>query len=68
MRIESLRRWHWVVLSLVAGGLVGTMRNQSGDGGLEGIGTSINTTTEFERALFDQVKLKDGTTRVYAKR
>src|SRR5580765_7795066 len=51
MSLVSLKRWHWIVISLPIGLLIAYARQQSADGLQERFGESINSQRRFEEML-----------------
>lgn len=51
MSLASLKRWHWIAISLIVGLLVGYARQQSADDLQERFGQSINSQKLFEDLL-----------------
>jgi hypothetical protein len=62
MGIESIKRWQWIVMSLLIGLLVGYVWNSLDDIGAT-TGDQIKDQRTFERALVNEVKKADGTMR-----
>ena len=51
MAIGNIKRWHWMVISLVLGLAMATVRLAFDDGMLQGFGESINDQRRFEEAV-----------------
>ncbi len=58
--MQKLRRWHWMLLSLLIGLGIGFARIQLDDLGLEAFGASINSQAQFERDITTSVRLAGG--------
>jgi uncharacterized membrane-anchored protein YhcB (DUF1043 family) len=50
MRLQSLRHWHWIAISLLLGVAIGALRTQSA-GNLGRFGQTLNSQSRFEQAL-----------------
>ena len=59
MRIAEFKRWQWIAISLVCGLAVGLVRQPLADADLNNYGNSLSQ-VQFERALFQKIKLADG--------
>jgi hypothetical protein len=55
-----MKRWQWVLIALVAGFVIGSVRNMYGDEDLNNLGRSINTQSNFEYALLRPVAFPGG--------
>jgi hypothetical protein len=51
MRIDTLRQWHWILISLVAGFAIGYLREQSAADLAASFGSEINGQARFEQSL-----------------
>lgn len=64
MRVEKLRRWHWMLISIGVGLMIGFVRGHLGLGGIpDNCKESFNGPEAFEPALFSQARVgtsKDG--------
>ena len=55
MKLTSLRRWHWIVFSLIVGPLFGYSRQQGLKDLLHNFGNSITGTRNFENLIMGKV-------------
>jgi hypothetical protein len=60
MRIERVKRWQWIAISLLVGLVIGFVRNMFADEVLAGYGESMNSQAYFETAMLRRTKLPDG--------
>ena len=60
MRLDRLRQWHWMVISLVVGALVGATQSQNANDLERRFGEPINNQRRFEEALVRRQQNESG--------
>lgn len=60
MRIERVKRWQWIAISLLVGLVIGFVRSMYADEVLAGYGESMNSQAYFETAMLRHTKYPDG--------
>src|SRR3954469_11967093 len=63
MRVERIHRWQWVIIALVVGFLIATVRNYYNENDVNGYGNSMNGQQQFESAILSLERLPNGETR-----
>lgn len=63
MRVEQIHRWQWIVIALVVGFLIASVRNHYLNDDVTGYGNSMNGQQQFESAIRTHERLPNGEAR-----
>src|SRR3954471_11920480 len=57
MQVERVHRWHWMIIGLLAGFLIGSVRNFFDEDEVSGYPNSMNGQQQFEMAIITHKRL-----------